>query len=513
MATNSEAECHPYAMLDRCQSRRVASVPIGDNLQMLMARKTEAPPYEDLINFPRAKDKDEIRCVMCGFPPGMSCAIPRQNKDVCKECDKSTWVHSVSNVYFKWCKGCKKFLRLGCFSEKLDAAKCDRCRERGRQSYLLKKGKDGCLSTTSGNRSRSNSITSMKSSDFESELSDNILSVAAAIANSRKSNGSPSSLSPSPSHHHHQKIHSEISSEEGDYIGRDGVFSEDGEYDHYSSRSRCRSLSPRGIIGDYNDTLMSAHAVVSFSKYQNNENDHPVLIDDTTADVTKSKLSSVFGKPLCELKRMPPSTSTHLVSSSESSDEQTDHGEDVAEEGGGGGTTDSQENKVPQSQSSSSASSGPVCTSLRGTLYELACIHERIMTLEEHASRVKCLEATIKEQRVEIESLRSNTDTLRQQLKESRRQQGLEVDNDDNEVEPVVNQTDNSLKGEEEGEGSSLSHDSDDVKDIELRAQGGLKRSVASDLAMILDDPNALEVLADVMDRVQKRPRVVSMGE
>lgn len=71
-------------MLDRCQSRRVASVPVGDNLQILMARKTEAPPYEDLINFPRAKDKDEIRCVMCGLPPGMACAIPRQNKDVCK---------------------------------------------------------------------------------------------------------------------------------------------------------------------------------------------------------------------------------------------------------------------------------------------------------------------------------------------------------------------------------------------------------------------------------------------
>jgi hypothetical protein len=54
-----------------------------------MARKTEAPPYEDLINFPRAKDKDEIRCVMCGLPPGMACAIPRQNKDVCKVTPKS----------------------------------------------------------------------------------------------------------------------------------------------------------------------------------------------------------------------------------------------------------------------------------------------------------------------------------------------------------------------------------------------------------------------------------------
>ena len=26
----------------------------------------------------------EIRCVMCGLPPGINCVIPRQNKDVCK---------------------------------------------------------------------------------------------------------------------------------------------------------------------------------------------------------------------------------------------------------------------------------------------------------------------------------------------------------------------------------------------------------------------------------------------
>lgn len=105
--------------------------------------KKEAPLYDDLINFPRAKDKDEMRCVMCGLPPGDQCVIPRQNKDVCKDCDKATWQHIATQVYFKWCKGCKKFLKLGSFSQKLDAAKCDKCRERGRQSYLLKKGKDG----------------------------------------------------------------------------------------------------------------------------------------------------------------------------------------------------------------------------------------------------------------------------------------------------------------------------------------------------------------------------------
>lgn len=415
MSSSCEAECHPYAMLDRCQSRRVSSVPIGDNLQILMARKTEAPPYEDLINFPRAKDKDEIRCVMCGFPPGMSCAIPRQNKDVCKECDKSTWVHSVSNVYFKWCKGCKKFLRLGCFSEKLDAAKCDRCRERGRQSYLLKKGKDG------SSRSRSNSVTSMKS-DFENELSE--LSVAAAMA----SCGSRAAVS-----------HSETSS--GEEAGSDGEYDYPLEY-----------MSPRDQMGDYNDTLMSAHAVVSFANFHDRrtkspQDIEPVLIDDTGADVTKSKLSSVFGKPLRELKRM--SSPSKIIS-------------EPCDNCGG----DELENDF-------SESTVPVCTKLRGTLYELACIHERIMTLEEHASRVKCLEATIKEQQVEIDALRSDATLLRGELTKSRDQRTASPS------EKV------SLDG---------------------------KRDV-SNLAMILDDSVALEALTSAMERVQKRPRLVSMGE
>ena len=42
-------------MLDRGQSKRAPSVPVGDCLQAVMSLKTEAPPYDDLINFPRAK--------------------------------------------------------------------------------------------------------------------------------------------------------------------------------------------------------------------------------------------------------------------------------------------------------------------------------------------------------------------------------------------------------------------------------------------------------------------------
>ena len=54
--------------------------------------------------------------------------------------------------YFKWCKGCKNFLLVGNFSQKLDAAKCDKCRERGRTSYLLKKasGSGGAKQTAAG---------------------------------------------------------------------------------------------------------------------------------------------------------------------------------------------------------------------------------------------------------------------------------------------------------------------------------------------------------------------------
>jgi hypothetical protein len=336
-----------------------------------------------------------------------------------QECDKSTWVHSVSNVYFKWCKGCKKFLRLGCFSEKLDAAKCDRCRERGRQSYLLKKGKDGT------SRSRSNSITSMKS-DFECDLSDNILCVAAAMA----SCGTRAAVS-----------HSETSS------GEEGQSGSDGEYDYPS-----RSLSPRERMGDYNDTLMSAQAVVSFANFHDRRNSEsqesvePVLIDDTTADVTKSKLSSVFGKPLRELKRLAsPSQIVSDVADDFAGDElESDCGEPTA-----------------------------VCSQLRGTLYELACIHERIMTLEEHASRVKCLEATIKEQQLEIDALRNDASSLREELSRSKRAQSCEPISD-------------SPRG---------------------------KSPMDKNLAMILDDSVALEALTTAIERVQKRPRLVSMGE
>ena len=105
--------------------------------------REDAPAYDDLINFPRARDKELAQCVMCGRRPGQTVHIPRQNKDVCKDCDRQIWQHSKSLIYFKWCKGCKRFLNLSRFGERIGAAKCEKCRHRARQSYMAKKVKAG----------------------------------------------------------------------------------------------------------------------------------------------------------------------------------------------------------------------------------------------------------------------------------------------------------------------------------------------------------------------------------
>ena len=147
----------PYAGLAKHQSDYIQGTVMRPQLeQTLQNNPYQHQPlfYDQLINFPRARYMDDLRCVMCGLKPhpkekelnafGESsdpqyCIIPRQNKDVCKECDKGTWYHIGTNQYFKWCKGCKKFLKLTDFIQKLDASKCDRCRERGRVSYIEKK--------------------------------------------------------------------------------------------------------------------------------------------------------------------------------------------------------------------------------------------------------------------------------------------------------------------------------------------------------------------------------------
>lgn len=69
--------------------------------------------------------------------------IPKQNKDVCRQCDKATWKHASTRCYFKWCKGCKRFQNLVAFRGKLQASKCDNCRARGREGYMRRKDATG----------------------------------------------------------------------------------------------------------------------------------------------------------------------------------------------------------------------------------------------------------------------------------------------------------------------------------------------------------------------------------
>eukprot|EP00608_Synchroma_pusillum_P000594 CAMPEP_0198443074 /NCGR_PEP_ID=MMETSP1452-20131203/69297_1 /TAXON_ID=1181717 /ORGANISM="Synchroma pusillum, Strain CCMP3072" /LENGTH=173 /DNA_ID=CAMNT_0044163699 /DNA_START=21 /DNA_END=539 /DNA_ORIENTATION=+ len=102
----------------------------------------ELPSYAELINYPRStRDKHAVRCVMCGLGQD-SCVVPRQNKGVCKTCDVTIWRHCPSGCIMKFCKGCKKFLNIDLFGEKTDAAKCERCRERGRKSYIMRKRRE-----------------------------------------------------------------------------------------------------------------------------------------------------------------------------------------------------------------------------------------------------------------------------------------------------------------------------------------------------------------------------------
>ena len=173
-------DAHPGPDQPVARYRGVVAATVADPPGARLLDPGPAPAYELLVNFPRAKSRSQIHCVMCGRRPrdanprepppecaacqprlqrlapggdarddvargeerhlGGSVIIPRQNKDVCRECDKALWRHRASDVHFKWCKGCKRFRNLVAFAEKLAASKCDRCRERGRQGYMRRKG-------------------------------------------------------------------------------------------------------------------------------------------------------------------------------------------------------------------------------------------------------------------------------------------------------------------------------------------------------------------------------------
>ena len=174
------SDAHPGPDQPVARFRGTVAATVADPPGARLLDPGPAPAYELLVNFPRAKSRTQLHCVMCGRRPrdanpreplperappqprnprldgmgddrddvqpgaertlGGSVIIPRQNKDVCRECDKALWRHCASDIHFKWCKGCKRFRNLVAFAEKLAASKCDRCRERGRQGYMRRKG-------------------------------------------------------------------------------------------------------------------------------------------------------------------------------------------------------------------------------------------------------------------------------------------------------------------------------------------------------------------------------------
>jgi hypothetical protein len=67
--------------------------------------------------------------------------IPAQNKGVCTACDVKVWIVVATGLEIKWCKGCKNFRpwRAAFGTDKPQATKCTRCRERSKLSYEMKK--------------------------------------------------------------------------------------------------------------------------------------------------------------------------------------------------------------------------------------------------------------------------------------------------------------------------------------------------------------------------------------
>ncbi len=77
--------------------------------------------------------------------PGQPCSrhiIPKQNKGLCTACDVAVWVVAKSAIKIKWCKGCKNFKLWKQFGEKTMATKCAKCREKQREKYAKKVGRD-----------------------------------------------------------------------------------------------------------------------------------------------------------------------------------------------------------------------------------------------------------------------------------------------------------------------------------------------------------------------------------
>ena len=95
--------------------------------------------YDAVTNYARAAKGTAQSCVMCGCGASKGVVIPRQNKDVCRDCDKAMWRHRSSGCFFKWCKGCKNFKTWAAFGRKGHLTKCGRCRDEQNKRYARQK--------------------------------------------------------------------------------------------------------------------------------------------------------------------------------------------------------------------------------------------------------------------------------------------------------------------------------------------------------------------------------------
>mmetsp|Transcript_22844 Transcript_22844/g.68525 ORF Transcript_22844/g.68525 Transcript_22844/m.68525 type:complete len:144 (+) Transcript_22844:253-684(+) len=134
MATNPTSSKAP--------SRRVSVVvDDGDLPESALTADAAGLDYMSVVNYQRSAKGANQTCVMCGSSACKNggVVIPRQNKDVCRDCDKALWRHEPTGAYFKWCKGCKRFHEIHAFAGKLKASKCDDSRARGRAGYMRRK--------------------------------------------------------------------------------------------------------------------------------------------------------------------------------------------------------------------------------------------------------------------------------------------------------------------------------------------------------------------------------------
>jgi len=350
--------------------------------------------YESVTNFARAVKGDPQMCVMCGNGPESNAVIPRQNKDVCRDCDKAIWLHSSTSAFFKWCKGCKNFLQIGNFSQKLDAAKCDKCRERGRTSYLLKKRHAASTPPTAKQPKHhhcypaAHSHSPPRGEEYPSgggrrPLDDDYSDEAQAHAQGCSSSSAVGGVFPRPSHHPRADDDSDVVESDDDDLAaprtnKASALASSSSMSSSSSKKKKRTL-PRGP-----HFLNSEESSSSEPQSDSAAAISLVALAKTPEDaVVVGKVSSTFG---CSLAK---------ISSSSESDE--NDADDPKEDPLGSG--------APFSSSSTTCAS---CEkNSQGLLFELAAIHSTILKLEQRADLVPKLEAQIDTLKADLAAARA----------------------------------------------------------------------------------------------------------